>query len=115
VSYRDDDLRMLNELLDKHADELADRELEAFAGMRFDLKAYQGNTVHRFDQLTDKQRSWLTSVHHRLIPQYENLASSGRIPTPKKPGEPGYVALMVGPLPKKPPPKPKVDDDDDSI
>ena len=109
MSQRDDDLTMLNELLhDRYIDELTELEVEAFSSMRFDLNAYRGNTTHRsFEFLTDKQRSWLTGVHRRVIPQYVNLVSSGAIPPPKKPGEPGYVALMVGALPKRPPPMPR--------
>ncbi len=109
MSQRDDDLKMLDELLNRHhIDELTEKEVEAFSSMRWDLSAYQQNTVHRaFEFLTEKQHAWLTSVHERVVMQYANLASSGAIPPPKKPGEPGYVALMVGALPKKPPPLPK--------
>jgi hypothetical protein len=108
MNQRDTDLAMLVELIEKHLDDLSEIEVEAFTSMRWDLTAYQNNTTHRgFEQLTDKQRSWLTGVHKRIIPDYENLASSGAIPPPKKPGEPGYVALMVGALPKRPPPMPK--------
>jgi hypothetical protein len=105
MSQRETDLEMLADLLDKPLDELTEKEMEAFLSMRFDLKAYPADIAerHGFRNLTDKQRSWLTSVHQRVIPHYANLASSGLIPPPKKPGEPGYVALMVGPLPKKPP------------
>jgi len=117
VSQRDDDLKMLDELLGAEIwqmrdalESLTDVEVEAFASMRFDLRAYP---VPR--ALTEKQRAWLVSVHERVTGgSYKNLASSGAIPPPKKPGEPGYVPLMVGPLPKKPPPMPKrVDEDDD--
>ena len=108
MSPRTTDLAMLTELIDKHLHELSEPELEAFTSMRWDLTAYQGNTTHRgFEQLTDKQRLWLTSVHKRIVPDYANLVSSGAIPPPKKPGEPGYVALLVGALPKRPPPMPK--------
>lgn len=104
MSQRDDDLKMLDELLDRHLHDLSDRELEAFADMRWDLKAYQGNETHRsFEFLTDKQRLWLTTVHQRIVPKYGDYV----IPPPKRPGEPGYVALMVGTLPKKPPPMPQ--------
>jgi hypothetical protein len=108
MSQRDTDLEMLKELLEKHLDELSEPELEAFTSMRWDLTAYQSLPVRRLlEQLTDKQRSWLTSVHQRIVPDYANLVSSGAIPPPKKPGEPGYVALRVGALPKRPPPMPK--------
>ena len=95
MSHRSDDLRMLNELLDKHVDELSEREVEAFAGMRFDLQ------TDRHDDLTDKQRSWLTSVHERIVPTYANLVSRGLAPRGKE------VPSMVGALPKRPPPMPK--------
>jgi hypothetical protein len=108
MSQRDDDLKMLDELLTKHLHELTDKEVEAFSDMRWDLSAYQQNTTHRaFEFLTNKQREWLVAVHQRVVVQYANLASSGAIPPPKKSGEPGYVALMVGALPKKPPPLPR--------
>jgi hypothetical protein len=107
MSQRDTDLKMLNETLNEHLYDLTEPEAEAFADMRWDLTAYErlGDTHVR--NLSNKQRSWLTSVYQRLVPDYVNLASSGAIPPPKKPGEPGYVALMVGALPKKPPPMPK--------
>jgi hypothetical protein len=116
MSQRDDDLKMLDELLGKELWEIQDRhdslttaEVEAFTSMRWDLRAYQSNTTHRgFEFLTDKQRVWLQLTHERVTGGgYENLASRGLIPEPKKPGEPGYVALMVGALPKRPPPLPQ--------
>src|SRR5580692_1750037 len=107
MSQRDDDLQMLNELIDKHLHELTEREMEAFADMRWDLTAYVGVRGPDLFQLKDKQREWLTNVHRRIIPRYENLVSRGAIPPPKKPGEPGYVPLMVGALPKRPPPLPR--------
>jgi hypothetical protein len=103
MSPRDADLAMLTELLDQHADELSETELEAFAGMRFDLRAYPADIAarHGFRDLTEKQRAWVTAVHQRIIPQYDNLVSSGLAPRGKE------VASMVGALPKKPPPMPK--------
>jgi hypothetical protein len=122
MSQRDDDLKMLDELLGAEIwqmrdalDSLTTQEVEAFASMRFDLRAYRGNTNHReFEFLTERQRAWLVSVHERVTGGgYRNLVSSGAIPPPKKPGEPGYVALNVGPLPKRPPPRPRRDEDDE--
>jgi len=109
MSQRDDDIAMLDELLDKHLHELTERQVEAFSDMRFDLKAYPKDIAerHGFRNLNDKQRDWVTSVHRQLVPRYENVVSRGLIQEPKKPGERGYVALMVGALPKKPPPLPK--------
>ena len=100
MSHRDDDLRMLDELLNNHADEITGVEVEAFASMRFDLKAYHRN-ARPLEQLTDKQRLWLTSVHERIAPQYANLMSRGLVPRGCE------VASMVGALPKRPPPMPK--------
>ena len=101
MSQRANDLKMLDELLDEHLDELTTRQMEAFSDMRLGLRTYPtGN-------LNDKQREWLTNVHRQIIPQYENMVSQGLIQAPKKPGERGYVALMVGTLAKKPPPLPK--------
>jgi hypothetical protein len=102
MSQRDDDLKMLQKLLDGHLDELTDREAEAFADMRLTLTAYTG--VSGFEQLTDKQRAWVTSVHERIVPQYANLVSRGLVPRGRE------VPSMVGPLPKKPPPLPKEPD-----
>jgi hypothetical protein len=101
---RDEDLRMLNELLGSGvlgADGLRDAEVEAFASMRFDLKAYQSTSVAGrpgFYKLTDKQRAWVVAVHERVTGGgYENLVSSGKVPRGAE------VQLMVGPLPKRPP------------
>ena len=110
MSQRDDDLRMLNELLGTEIwqmreahDSLTTAEVEAFASMRFDLTAYQGNTTHRaFEFLTDKQRAWVKAVHERVTGGgYENLASRGLVARGKE------VPSMVGALPKKPPPMPR--------
>ena len=108
MSHRDDDLRMLDELLGVpgkgHTDMMTEVEVEAFADMRWGLRAYQGlSTPHRaFEFLTEKQRAWLTAVHERVTGgSYENLASRGLVARGKE------VASMVGALPKKPPPLPR--------
>jgi len=110
MSQRDDDLKMLDDLLGKEIwemheahDSLTTAEVEAFASMRFDLRAYQDNTVHRaFEFLTDKQRAWVTAVHERVTGGgYENLASRGLVERGRE------VPSMVGALPKRPPPMPK--------
>ena len=75
MSQRDDDLRMLNALLEEHTESLTDREVEAFAGMRFDLRVFGGESSSR--QLTGPQREWVQAVHGRLAVDYANLASGG--------------------------------------
>jgi hypothetical protein len=108
LSTHDNDIRMLDELLDKHADELSERELEAFADMRFDLKAYPADIGERFGfrELTEKQHEWVVSVHQRLIPDYANLVSQGLVPRGRE------VASTVGALPKRPPPRRRDNDDE---
>jgi hypothetical protein len=106
VNLRADDLSMLNELLNDHADELTDVETEAFAGMRFDLTAYAGLSSARgpgFHQLTDKQRDWVETVHQRLVTTYENLVSRGLIPRGREVPTPAILQN----LPKRPPPMPR--------
>lgn len=99
MSYRDADLRMLNELINDHADELTDVETEAFAGMRFGLQL-------QFHELTDRQRTWVTSVYERIVPQYANLVSRGLVPRGREVPTPAVLQN----LPKKPPPKRKDDE-----
>lgn len=103
MSQRDDDLRVLNELLGSGAPnaEMTDVEVEAFASMRFDLTAYHDD--YRQDQLTEKQRAWVTSVHKRLVPQYANLVSQGLVPRGREVPTP----KVLQDLPKRPPPLPK--------
>jgi hypothetical protein len=101
-SKRASDLNILGELLDKHADELTDRETEAFAGMRFDLKA--GFDGPQFQQLTDKQRAWVVAVHDRIVPAYENLASRGLVPKGTPTAESRALdAMLAGPKVLRPP------------
>jgi hypothetical protein len=79
MSQREADLSMLKELLEHHADELSETELEAFASMRFDLGVYGGTTIPskgKFQTLTDKQHTWVTSVHERLVPQQNSRRGS---------------------------------------
>ena len=111
MSQRDDDLRMLNDLLGTEIwqmreahDSLSTAEVEAFASMRVSLTAYPSDIAerHGFEKLTDKQRAWVTAVHERVTGGgYENLASRGLVARGKE------VPSMVGALPKKPPPMPK--------
>ena len=104
MSTRDDDLQMLSTLLDDHLDELSEKEVEAFASMRFDMTAYEkvGGEEHR-RQLSAKQREWVTSVHERLIPAYANLVSRGLVPRGREVPTPAVLQN----LPKKPPPRKK--------
>jgi len=107
MTQRDDDLRMLDELLGApgkgYTNVMTEVEVKAFASMRWDLRAYQGNTTHRaFEFLTEKQHAWLTAVHERVTGgSYENLASRGLVERGRE------VPSMVGALPKKPPPLPR--------
>ena len=86
MTQREEDLRMLNELLGGmfgpppagHTAEMTDVEVEKFASMRFDLTAYHDD--FRQEQLTEPQRSWVTSVYERIVPQYANLVSQGLVP-----------------------------------
>ena len=104
MSQRDDDLRLLNELLTDHPSELTDVEVEAFAGMRFDLTA--GFRGPRFQQLTDRQRDWVASVHQRLVPDYANLVSSGLCPKGTPTAESMALdAMLAKPKVLRPPPR----------
>lgn|GEM_PF-4376831 len=104
MSERATDLAMLGELLGEHAGELSDTEVEAFAGMRFDLTS--GLRGERFEQLTEKQRSWVKSVHERLVPQYANLVSQGLVPRGTPTAESRALdAMLAGPKVTKPPPR----------
>lgn len=69
MSNREEDLRMLHEAL--ALDSLSDETRMAFASMLEDLG------VRR--ELSDNQRSWVKSVLDE--PEYQNLASSGRVST----------------------------------
>jgi hypothetical protein len=83
VSQRDADLALLRELLDEHLDELVEAEAVAFADMRFDLQAYGGilgpesESGRRFQQLTDKQRAYVTSVHERVVGKASTRLTAG--------------------------------------
>lgn len=109
MTHRADDLRLLGELLNDHAGELTDVETEAFAGMRFDLTAgYEGP---KFQQLTDRQRDWVTSVHQRLVPDYANLVSQGLVPKGTPTAESRALdAMLAGPKVARPPPRRRGDD-----
>ena len=107
MSHRESDLSALSELLDRHADELTEPELEAFADMRFSLQAYGGLSQPKYHQLTEKQRQWVTSVHERIVPAYANLFSRGLVPRGRE-VEPPAVLLN---LPKRPPTRRRDDDD----
>ena len=114
MNLRADDLSMLNELLNDHADELTDVETEAFAGMRFDITAYAGLSSARgpgFHQLTDKQRAWAKSVHERLVPDYANLVSQGLCPKGTPTAESKALdAMLARPKVTRPPPRRKDDE-----
>lgn len=110
MSFRDSDLRMLGDLLGLYADELTADETEAFAGMRFDLTAYEGQQHHQH-QLTEKQRLWVKGVHHRIIPEYANLVSQGLCPKGTPTAESKALdAMLAGPKVTRPPPRRRDDD-----
>lgn len=95
---RENDLRMLAELLKHHAENLTDAETEAFASMRFDLTTYGPGPFEVF-KLSEKQRAWVTSVYERLVPQYSNLVSRGLVPRGREVPTPAVLKN----LPKRPP------------
>jgi hypothetical protein len=100
MTQRADDLRVLNELLNEHAEQLSEQETEAFASMRFDMTGYSvGNRA----ELTDRQRAWVRGVYERIVPQYANLVSRGLVPRGKEVPTP----LVLQNLPKRPPPMPR--------
>ena len=104
MTQREDDLKLLNELLKDHPDDLTDWETEALASMRFDLTAYEGGM---FLQLTDKQRTVVTRVHQRIVPDYANLVSRGLVPKGTPTAESKKLdAMLAGPK-LRPPPLPK--------
>ena len=110
MRHRESDLSALSELLDRHADELTEPELEAFADMRFSLQAYGGTEIPskgKYQQLTEKQRTWVTSVHERIVPAYANLFSRGLVPRGREVETP---AVLLN-LPKRPPTRRRDDDD----
>ena len=115
MNLRADDLVMLNELINEHPGELTDVETEAFAGMRFDLTAYVGVSGARgpgFHQLTDKQRAWVKGVHQRLVPDYQNLVSSGICPRGTPTAESKALdAMLAGPKVMRPPPRKRSDEE----
>ena len=105
MSERETDLQMLNELLDKHIEELAEREAEAFADMRWDLTAYAGTSNHH-EQLTPAQRQWVTVAHERLVPKYANLVSRGLVPRGTPTAESRALdAMLAAPKVLRPPPR----------
>jgi hypothetical protein len=105
LTQRDADLELLNELLNKHADELTDVEVEKFASMRFDLTA--GLRGERFQQLTDAQRDWATAVRERVAPTYANLVSRGLVPKGTPTTESRALDAMLSGPKLRPPPIPR--------
>jgi hypothetical protein len=109
MSQREDDLNALSELLEHHADELSEVELEAFNDMRFSLQAYGGTDIPsrgKFQMLTTKQREWVTTVHERIIPAYANLVSRGLVPRGREVPTPPVLQN----LPKRPPQRRREDE-----
>lgn len=100
-TQREEDLRLLEDLLGNHDHELSPTELEAFAGMRDDLLAYGSGNGYR--DLTEPRRSWLQRTLARIAPQYENLVSRGLVPRGREVPTPAVLQN----LPKSPPGKPR--------
>lgn len=94
-----EDQRMLSRIVQR-AIELAEGDDER--GQQVDLGAFE-NMIARNRALSDKQRAWVKDVYDRLFddPQYENLASSGRLCRGRPVGLP--KVLLPQNLPKKPP------------
>ncbi len=88
-SRRELDTQQLDELL--NMSELTETQREAFVDMKGWL------TDHH--QLTDKQRSWVKSLHEKLVPQYQNLVSNGLVPRGREVETPEVLRH----LPKRPP------------
>lgn len=94
MSRRDEDLKLLNELLDTNFDGLSEKEVGAFTDMRSDLQE------HRFIDLTEKQREWVKGAHARVgAGACENLVSRELVPRGREVA-PAPVLLN---LPKSPP------------
>jgi hypothetical protein len=98
-AQREEDLRLLEDLLCNHDHALSATELEAFAGMRDDLLAYASGKGFR--ELTEPRRSWLQRTLARVAPQYENLVSRGLVPRGREVPTPAVLQK----LPMKPPRK----------
>ena len=87
------DAALLTKLLSEHDEELSENEREAFSDMADRLV----ENLHW--KLLKKQREWAERVYERLVPQYENLVSSGSVPRGREVPDP--PALRHRPL--KPP------------
>jgi hypothetical protein len=80
VTERDDDIRMLDEIIAKAVElDEADEEHTIPTGAFMDIRAWrlrQGGPG-----LSDKQRVWVRGVYEKLFdtPLYENLVSSGKV------------------------------------
>jgi len=107
-TQREEDLRLLEDLLCNHDHELSPTELEAFADMRDDLLAY--GTGEGYRELTVPRRSWLQKTLARVAPQYENLVSRGLVPRGREVPTPAVLQK----LPMKPPAKKRPSDGGDT-
>lgn len=99
----DEDRRMLSRLIQR-AMELteSDDETEAAKASGIDVRAFE-DMIGRNRPLSAKQRAWVAGVYEKMFdePQYQNLASSGRLVV----GRPVALPKVLLPenLPKKPP------------
>ena len=101
--------RMLSRLIQR-ATELEEHDEELPKGL--DVKVFE-DMIARDRPLTDIQQGWVREVYDRTFdePQYANLASSGRLCV----GRPVELPKVLLPqnLPKKPPTRRKVDDEEE--
>lgn len=93
-----EDVELLRTVL---ANRLEDEQHEAFSSMLEEL------VEGRRERLSGKQRSWVRDVLEEHIPQYENLVSSGKVPRGREVETPPALRN----LPKRPPSKPRLDDE----
>jgi hypothetical protein len=84
------DRKMLLELLTDYAGQISDGQREAFRDMFSELKRTER-------PLSFKQREWVSGVHERFVPKYENLVSNGKVPRGRE------VELLVRDRPLRPP------------
>lgn len=88
MSQREDDLRMLAELLEER---ITPAERDSFA----DMVEWLRDADRR--KLSEKQRAWVTKVLDRHRPTYANEWSAGRVPRGND------VAINCGPKVLRPP------------
>jgi hypothetical protein len=102
ADFRDDDIKHLRRCLEKVDEALPHGYppdwLGHFQRMLIDLEA------GTWYELTEKQRTWVGGVYEKLFdePIYRNDWSAGRVARGAY-GKTEVPAVLLGPLPKKPP------------